>query len=66
MIVVWCPSGYYLNANSTRCLPCDIGFYKDNTYNATTLFDKACTPCDGSVTTVGIASTSVSNCSLGQ
>lgn len=64
-----CNDGFYVNASlntTSKCLPCPVGTYKNNTYNSTySIFATSCTPCDDGVTTAGVGSTDISACSLG-
>lgn len=56
---MFCAAGFYSSDNKS-CLACDVGTYKS------TLGNDACTPCPANWTTHDIASTSISQCSLGK
>ncbi|XP_055875332.1 uncharacterized protein LOC106069146 isoform X3 [Biomphalaria glabrata] len=57
--ITFCEPGYFYNDSST-CYACPIGTYKNASGNNQT----QCTPCPSGVTTPGVGSTHIANCTL--
>lgn len=57
IFLVFCDKGFYSNTHQSRCIPCDIGYFKKERGNAL-----KCTRCPDGFLTPNIASTSAENC----
>lgn len=57
VFLVFCDKGFYSNAHQNSCMPCDIGYFKNDRGNAL-----KCTGCPDGFLTPNIASTSAENC----